>query len=222
MKNRRLNVLFIAIIALAAAPQAMHDAHRLVNAAQERAESEFWSIFLSYTSPESGEAKAQSKSTLIAARKGQETKEVCPTERVVIVRQAEASRDSQPGQARARAKAEARRTAAREEKDTSLPEMVEAASGNNEVANVYTVRPVTFSERERESLRAAGIHARDVEKIAEATSRGNLAAFAPGRETQMKIKQMEMDRLLRQRPRTVRDKGEFVYDIQTTNTVGSM
>jgi hypothetical protein len=221
MKNRRLNVLFIAIIALAAAPQAMHDAHRLVNAAQERAESEFWSIFLSYTSPESGSTSG--KTTLVAARSQQETEEVCPTERV-IVRQVTASRNSQPGEARMRARAEAKRATAKEEENTSLPETVEVASDNREeVANLYTVPVVNFSEREQKALRAAGVHARGAEKIAEAASRGSLAAFAPGNEAQLKLKQMEMDRLLRQRTRiNVRDKGESLYEIQTPNTVGSM
>ncbi|HEX8177045.1 MAG TPA: hypothetical protein VF543_18280 [Pyrinomonadaceae bacterium] len=221
MKNRRLNVLFIAIIALAAAPQAMHDAHRLVNAAQERAESEFWSIFLSYTSPEAGEAKSSGRSELIAARSRQETEEVCPTERVVV-RQAE-SRNSRPSEARMRARAEARRATSEDEENTVLPETVEADSDSrDEVANLYTVRPVIFSEREQTALRATGVHARDAEKIAEAASRGNLASFAPGRETQLKIKQMEIDRLLRQRNRATRDRGESNYEIQTPNTVGSM
>ncbi|HEX8746765.1 MAG TPA: hypothetical protein VF717_06160 [Pyrinomonadaceae bacterium] len=222
MKNRRLNVLFIAIIALAAAPQAMHDAHRLVNAAQERAESEFWSIFLSYTSPEAGEAKTYGSRQLIAERRRQETEEVCPTERTVV-RQAEASRNSRPSETRMRTKAETGRAASQEEENTTLSETVEAASDNrNEVATLSTVRPVVFSETEQTALRTVGVHARDAEKSAEAASRGSLASFAPGSQMQLKIKQVEMDRLLRQRTRTIKDRGETSYEIQTPNTVGSM
>ncbi|HKS30738.1 MAG TPA: hypothetical protein VJS44_23245 [Pyrinomonadaceae bacterium] len=217
MKNRRLNVLFIAIIALAAAPQAMHDAHRLVNAAQERAESEFWSIFLSYTSPEAGEAKSSGKSELMAAR-GREEMEICPTERVVV-RQSVAPRSSQPVETRARAKAEARRMPAEEKPEPS--EAVDIAS--EEVASVYEVRPVAFSEKEQEALKAAQLHARDVEKFAAAASRASVAAFAPGSEPQMKMKLMgDVDKLLRQRTRNIKDRSEFTYEIQTPNTVGSM
>lgn len=216
MKNRRLNVLFIAIIALAAAPQAMHDAHQLVNTAQERAESEFWCIFLSYRSPEAGEAKSSAKTELVASQGRQE--EVCPTERI-MVRQTEATREAQTGETRARAKAESRRTVAQEK--SSRTEIVEVYN-SNEVASVYDVRPVVFSEKEQKALKAAGLHARDVEKAAGAASRTSVASFAPGSDMQMKLKQMsDMDKVLRQRTR-IKERGESLYEIQTPNTLGSM
>ncbi|MCA1557505.1 MAG: hypothetical protein LC731_03075, partial [Acidobacteria bacterium] len=79
MKNRRLNVLFMALIALAAAPQAFWDAHRLANAAQERVESEFWSVFLSYQMPGSngGDRGGVSKE-MVAAPSTQEKDSNCP------------------------------------------------------------------------------------------------------------------------------------------------
>lgn len=218
MKNRRLNVLFIAIIALAAMPQAMHDAHRLVNAAQERAESEFWSIFLSYGSAEAGEAKTAGKTELLAARSRRESLEACPNE-PAVVRQPEASRDF--AQTRPRAKAEARRTPPQEK--SGGPETVEVdMDGSDEVvANVFTVRPVVFSEKEQKALRAAGVHARDAERIAGAASRTSVASFAPTKEMQLK-KVSDMDKLLRQRTRNLKERNEPLYEIQTPNTIGSM
>lgn len=221
MKNRRLNVLFIAIIALAAAPQAFHDAQRLVKAAHERAETEFWSVFLSYQVPESNEAKTSGKIELVAARSQQATTESCAIE-PVAARSAEAIRYSRSNETRARAKAEARRTSAQE--NTDVTEMVEADFDSaDEVAGVYTVRPVVFSEKEQKALRAAGVHARDAERASNAASKASIASFAPGREAQMKIKQvMDMDKLMRQRNRNIKERGETLYDIQTPNTVGSM
>jgi hypothetical protein len=222
MKNRRLNVLFIAIIALAAAPQAFNDAYRLVNAAQERAETEFWSVFLSYQMPEADGAKTSGRTELVAARRQQQETEACQLEGVVA-RSTESLRRRQSNQASPGTRVtnvETRRADAIPE----APETVEADFDNaDEVASVYTARPVVFSEKELKALKSAGLHARDAEKIADAASKGSIASFVQGNESQIKIKQvMEMNNLQLLRPRNNKERGESVYEISTPNRVGSM
>jgi hypothetical protein len=224
MKNRRLNVLFIAIIALAAAPQALQDAHSLVNAAQERAETEFWSVFLSYQTPGPAITEKSAATELVAARQP-ETKESCPVEQMAgralkVVRDAEANDNA------ARVKivnVEAMRASAKANK--SVPETIEVNFADGEsVASLYTVRAVAFSEKEQKGLNAACLHARDTERIADAASKAALASFIQGKEnTQIKVKQlMEMDKLLRQRTRSMMDRGESVGEMPNPNPVGSM
>src|SRR5918997_1316772 len=115
MKNRRLNVLFIALIALAAAPQALLDVHRLANAAQERVESEFWSVFLSYQTPSSEGTRGGVRQELVSAPRAEGTDTACP------LQQADASqmevarvfRANDNAQTRARSNAEVRRDSAK-------------------------------------------------------------------------------------------------------------
>lgn len=214
MKNRRLNVLFVAIIALAAAPQAFHDAHSLVDAAHERVETEFWSIFLSYHLPGTGEASTSGRTGLIAARS--EREEDCPVEPKVEVR------DSRSNETRTRAKFEARRKSAPE---TSVaPETFTVSfDDEKEVAGVYTVRPSVFSAKEIKMLKGAGLHSRDVEKVAEAASRASLASSLNENGMEMKSKQLiDMNKALRDRTRNVRDRNESLYEVQVPNRVGSM
>ncbi|MBD0372078.1 MAG: hypothetical protein ICV60_14650 [Pyrinomonadaceae bacterium] len=222
MKNRRLNVLFIAIIALAAAPQAFYDAYRLANAAQERAESEFWSVFLSYQMPEADGAQTARATELMAAR-SQQPREACALERMAA-RASEAARSSQSNET-----APARvRVISAEAKGAKtilvLPETVEADSdGADEVASALPSRSVLFSEKEQKALRASGIHARDIERIADAASKASLASFRENGGPEIKVRQaMEMDKLLRQKTRNSREKGESLYEFSTPNTVGSM
>lgn len=221
MKNRRLNVLFAAIIALAATPQAYQDAYSLVNDAHERVETEFWSIFLSYQLPGSEEAKTSGRTELMAARGQRE--EVCPVE-PVAARTAEAVRNSQSNEMRTRPKAEARRRGVQE--NQVAPETFTVAFDNEkEVAGVYAVRPVVFSETEVKALKGAGLHSRDVEKIAEAASRVSLASsYMQGNGAEMKVRQLnEMNKAMRDRTRIMKEKGgEAIYEIQVPNTVGSM
>jgi hypothetical protein len=216
--------LFIAIIALAAAPQALLDAHRLVSAAQERAETEFWSVFLSYQTPAANGTEKRAATELVAARRRQEEKDACPLQRTPerAVRVASDSQ-SNDGAARARAAgAEAVRASAKANR--SVPQTVEADfDDGEEVARVFTVRTVGFTEKEQKALGAAGLHARDTEKIVDAASRASLASFSQGKENlQIKMKQMmEMDKLLRQRPRSNRDRSES-FEVPTPNPIGSM
>jgi hypothetical protein len=218
MKNRRLNVLFIAIIALAAAPQAWQDAHRLVNAAQERAETEFWSVFLSYRTPAAGDAEAVSASGLVASNR-HEAQGDCPLERG---KQSEAVRDSRKNESSTptRVIRESRRASAKSDQDA--PQAVEADLDEETIASMERVSTAAFAEKDKNALRAAGLHARDVEKIASLASRATLASFVQGNEDrQIKVKQlMEMDKFLRQRARY--DRPEPGDEIPAPNPVGSM
>lgn len=215
MKNRRLNVLFVAIIALAAAPQAYQDAYSLVDAAHERVETEFWSVFLSYQLPGADEAKSSGRTELLAARSREEA---CPVEPV-------AARPAQSNETRTRAKAEPKRKSTQE--NSIITETVTVAFDNeNEVAGVYPVRPLVFSEKELKGLKGVGgLHSRDMEKIAEAASRASLASsYMQGNGMEMKVKQInEMNKAMRDRTRIMKEKGgDSLYEIQTPNTVGSM
>lgn len=222
MKNRRLNVLFIALIALAAAPQAAHDVYRLVSAAQERAESEFWNIFLSYQMPESNGGDRGGVRMLPAAGREQQTEGACPLERIAS-RSTEASRASQSSTAaRARAlNAEARRVSTKNDSDKA--EAV-ASDDVDEVASAEGVRYVSLPEQEQKALRSSRTHARDAEKIADAASRASLASFMENNEElQLKVKQIkDMDRLLRRRMPGLPDRIESFNTIPAPNTVDSM
>jgi hypothetical protein len=222
MKNRRLNILFIAIIALAAAPQALHDAYRLVNAVQERAESEFWSVFLSYQMPESNGGERGGVRVLPAAGGGQQDEGACPLERIAS-RSMEAPRASRSNTAaRARAlSAEAKPAATKDDSD----EAEEIASDDaDEVASAEGVPAISLPEREQKALRSSTPHARDAEKMADAASRASLASFIENNEElQLKVKQMkDMDKLLRRRTPGLRGPVESFNTIPAPNTVGSM
>jgi hypothetical protein len=222
MKNRRLNVLFIAIIALAAAPQALHDAYRLVSAVQERAESEFWSVFLSYQMPESNGGARGGVRMLPASGDGQQTEGACPLERIAS-RSMEASRGSQSNTAaRARAlNAEAKRASTKVDSDET--EAI-ASDDVDEVASAEGVPTVSFPAQEQKALRSSSPHARDAEKMADAASRASLASFMyNNEELQLKVKQIkDMDKLLRRRTPAPRGPVESFNTIPAPNTIGSM
>jgi hypothetical protein len=221
MKNRRLNILFIAIIALAAAPQAMHDVYRLVNAAQERAESEFWNVFLSYQMPESNGSERGGVRMLPAAGREQ-VEGACPLERMAS-RSTEASRGSRSSTAaRARAlNAEAKRTSTKFDSDEA--EAV-ASDDADEVASAEGVRYISLPEQEQKALRTSRTHARDAEKIADAANRASLASFMENNEElQIKVKQMkDMDKLLRRRIPGMREPVESFNAIPAPNTADNM
>jgi hypothetical protein len=226
MKNRRLNVLFMAIIALAAAPQALQDVYGLVNAAHERAETELWSVFLSYQTPDANAREKSAATELVAVRREQETQEACPLERtaeqkVEVVR---GSQSNNNAASKRNVNVEARRASAKA--ITDVPEMVEAEFEDGETeARTFTVRTVAFSEKDQKALKALGLHARDTERIADAASKTALASVLQGRESmQIKMKQtMEVDRLLRQKTRAIRDRGESFDEIPAPpNSLGGM
>lgn len=202
MKNRRLNILFIALIALAAAPQAMHDLRNLVSAVQERAESEFWSVFLSYQSQEgNGTSRDGARGNeLIAART--EKRSACPVQlgesQPQLVRSAE-SKPSQQRDARSRSNAEGKRTSARAE--ASAPEADDADADVDESVASNDALPSTASEKAEKALNSAGMHARDSERLANAAQKAALASFVDENgDLQIKFKQlMEIDRTLRQK-----------------------
>lgn len=207
MKNRRLNILFIALIALAAAPQAMHDLRSLANAAQERAESEFWSVFLSYQSQEeNGTGRGGARGNeLIAARK--EIRNACPLQQVMesqpqLVRSAEAKQSD----TRARSNAEGKRTSTRT--DASVPETVDAGVDEDESLASVDALPTVASEKAEKALNSSGMHARDTERIAGAAQKAALASFDQEYgNLQLRFKQlMEIDRNLRPKGRNSKER----------------
>jgi hypothetical protein len=217
MKNRRLNVLFIAIIALASAPQALLDAHRLANAAQERFETEFWNVFLSYQMPGANSAEAGA-SRLVPA--GNQRGGACPLERIPAQPVALA-RNSRSNEIQLRANAEARRT----RQSTSATQKSEASSDESATAtDVDTVPAIELSAKELKVLKAASLHSRDTGKIGDDAPGATLASFVQGsRDLRIKMREaMEMDKLLRQRTRSLREQDEELDEIPAPNPVGSM
>ena len=217
MKNRRLNVLFIAIIALAATPQAIQDVRRLVSAAQERAEVELLSVFLSYQTTGETDREAGNAKGLVADNR-RETKASCSLDHSG---QAGETRDSESKQsvgAPARINRQARRVNAKADSADAKPvQYVEEET----VASVDVIRTVAFSEKETRQLKAA-LHARDADKMADEASRAALASFVEGRENlQIKTRQLkDMDKLMRQRNRYIR--GEADEQLPPPNPVGTM
>jgi hypothetical protein len=223
MKNRRLNVLFIAIIAVAAAPQALQDMGRLVSVAQERAETEFWSVFLSYQTTEAKGTETRGATELMAARRSSAVNS-CPLERVRLrvdgaTRNSQSNENSTP----ARSSQQVKKANAKAQPAGNQP-VEQVVDGDETVAAVYRVRTTEFSEEEKDALRAASLHARDTDKLADAASKTSLASFLPGTENlQIRVKQaMEMDRALRQRVRFPRDRSESDNSIPAPNPDGSM
>jgi hypothetical protein len=216
MKNRRLNVLFIAIIALAAAPQALLDAHRLANAAQERFEVEFWNVFLSYQMPG---ASGAAESRLVPAVNKQES--ACPFENAPAQQPATVAVKSRSTDTQLRSSAEARRA-----RDINIePQKAEVAASDEEVAQVDEVPTVELSAKELKALRDARLHSRDTERAADAASRASIASFMQNnQELRIKMKEAtEMDKLLRQRTRSLKERGADFDNIPTPPaTDGSM
>jgi hypothetical protein len=228
MKNRRLNVLFIALIALAAAPQAFWDAHRLANAAQERVEAEFWSVFLSYQMPDSnGGGRPVAGKEIVAAPRNEGTDTACPL-RQMVASQGEAARVLQSNsnmQARARANSEVRRESAKAKAtapETVVPEL-DNDTADEAVAAEYTVRSITFTEKEQKALKSAAMHARGTEKVIEVAQRAALASFMQQNEdARIKTRQLlNLDRALRQKTRNSRDR-ETPEEMSVPGPVGSM
>jgi phosphotransferase system HPr-like phosphotransfer protein len=191
-------------------------------AAHERAENEFWSVFLSYQMPGANGAATKGGSQLMDARRRQET---CPLQRQ-SAQPVEVARNSQSSQAQVRAKREARRSSV-QANSAAAPETVESASDDAEATAslyTYTVRPVVFSEKEQKALKAAGMHARDTEKLADLASKATLASFLQENQN-MRIKArqlMDMDKLQRQRNRYTRDRIESSDETPAPNPIGSM
>lgn len=221
MKNRRLNVLFIAIIALAAAPQALLDAHRLANAAQDRAETEFWSIFLSYQSQDAYGTEKGAETGLEAARRREETGSRCLLEQKAE-QPVEVARTSQSNESLGRVRAVNPETVRRSANaDFNFPVTVEMDSDDEAVA---AVREMAFSNKEQKAMKSAGLHARDTEKVADNAPKAGLASLVQRNgEMQIKVRQLvEMDKLLREKIRYMEDSGEAGDDIPVPGPVGSM
>lgn len=193
--------MFVAIIALAAAPQALQDARRLANAAQQRAVDEFWSVFLSYNVPDAN-SPGTGGATELVADGGASATQSCPLERVVesagrvtlISRGSAKSSLPKAAQAGRRASAKAQ---------PSSSETAEVSFDAEEIASLDAVRRVEVQEKEKSATSVSSLHARETERLAEATNRAALASFVDADEDlQVKIKQaMEMDKALRQRSR---------------------
>lgn len=222
MKNRRLNVLFIAIIALAAAPQALLDARQWANAAQERAETEFWSVFLSYQTPDAGGARAKSSTELVAMRRTG-ANSGCPLERIAAPavnapRNAEGAKDSTP----AKAARETRRASAAMRPAASQP--VQQDPGDETIASAEPARTFEFSEAEKKALRGAALHQRETERLSNIASETDIASSLPGNENiQIRMKRaLDFDKLLRQRVRYDRERNEANDEIPTQSPIGSM
>lgn len=227
MKNRRLNVLFIAVIALAAAPQALQDARQWANAAQERAETEFWSLFLSYQTPDSDGARAKGSSELFAMRRP-DTASRCPLRRIALpaideTRRSEGAKDSTP----AKAAKETRRVSAANRgaaATTTISQQVRRDFDGEALASAERARMFEFSEEEKEALRGAALHARQTEKITGLASKTDIASSVPRYENfQIRVKKtMELDKLLRQKALDKRERRETNDEIPTPGPIGSM
>jgi hypothetical protein len=223
MKNRRLNVLFIAVIALAAAPQALQDARQWANAAQDRAETEFWSIFLSYQTPAPEGARAKGSTELVAVRGGAQTGDKCPFKRIVMP--AGETRDSEGVKAAAPSKAAKETRGARLTPGAAGPGQVERDFDNEAVASAaQPVRVFRFSEGEKSALRASALHGRETERMTDVAMKPDIASSFPRYENiQIKVRQvMELDRPMRRKARDSRERSEPSDDLPVANPVGSM
>jgi hypothetical protein len=211
MKNRRLNILFVAIIALAAAPQALQDAHRFANAAQERVEDEFWSVFLSSQMPEANASRQmdspqrQLAPAELVADAGASASQNCPLERVVENVEAVASAYKATAESQARPSRAVRRAAEKAQAESAEPQEA-MVDDRQQVASLDAVRRVEFTEKERSALEAARLHSREAEKAADVASKASaFASFADDDEgLQIKIKQT-MDKQMRVRTRYMMD-----------------
>jgi hypothetical protein len=85
------------------------------------------------------------------------------------------------------------------------------------------MREVAFTEKEQKSMKSAGLHARDAEKIANLASKATLASFFERSEdAQIKVRQIEVDNLLRQKIRYIEDSSEENDEIPTPETFEGM
>lgn len=196
--------MFIAIIALAAAPQALQDARRLANAVEDRAESEFWSIFLSYQTTGAKGVEARGKTELLAERRSNAHSQ-CPLQRMVA-QVAQTASDSKPGYTliRARSLAESRRAKAQQ---AITPQAVEPETDDETIASLDTPSTVEFSEREKSAFNAARPHARDFEKVSGAFPKPSMAFNWQDEEMQMRVRPvLDVNRLLRRKARDVKER----------------
>lgn len=211
MKNRRLNILLVAIIAVAAVPQALEDARNLVNAAHERAEMEFWSIFLSSRLPQGDNQKSLSRSALLASARKEDGNN-CPLERGSSDNEkvANASRTlrntASPSRALDSSSAKARPASQSEDIDFDA----DAVEGKDET------HPVLFSEREKTALRIASLHSRDAEKSAaakpSAAAKASLASSFSEEDEEARLRARraaETDKATRQKIRYTRDRSRL-------------
>jgi hypothetical protein len=199
MKNRRLNVLFIAIIALAAAPQALQDARGLANVLHEQAETKFWNIFLSYQTPDAA------RSSELVARRGTVAREACPLERMIVGNRA----------ADSRSKAVTSNVAKEKNRvpvvtpNAVTPEPVEPVIEDEMLAVSFVPRTIEFAEKEKNALKVAKLHGAELEKLADMAAKLSMAStLVPGDQNiQIRTKQaMEFDRLMRRRARNNRER----------------
>lgn len=203
MKKRRLNILLVAIVALAAAPQALHDAQRLVNAAQERAADHFWSVFLSYQTPGAGNRA----STQQVADNRTAEHENCALERVV----ASAERDTIPqrrvgNSSSGRTLQAAARTG--EKADSQVSESVGPEFSAKELEGLEEAGRVLA--REKVAARVAGLHSGETGRALETASKARMSySFVQTNENLMKMREaMELDKLRRKPVRYPMDVAE--------------
>ncbi len=209
--------MLIAIVALAAAPQALHDAQRLVNAAQERATDHFWSVFLSYQTPG---AENRVAPQLVADNR---TDEACQLERIVAgaARDASALRRGansvQPKSLQA-----AERTS--EKAESLVSEAVAPDFSDKELEGLEEASRALTGARERALARAAGLHSGDTGRALDAASKTTMSySYVQTGESMKKVRQaMEMDKLMRQRARYPMDVAEPGNPPATPNPIGSM
>lgn len=202
--------MFIAIIALAAAPQALQDARRLANAVQDRAESEFWSIFLSYQTPNSRGVEARGKTELLAARRS-DGQSSCPLQRMAV-QVVEAVSDSQTSRTliRTRTLAESRPARAKA-KQVITPEAVEPQADDETMASLAEARAIEFSERGKSALDGARPHARDSEKMSGALPKPAMAFSWQDNETRIKVRPvMEINKFLRRKARDLKERNDVM------------
>lgn len=196
--------MFIAIIALAAAPQALQDARRLANAVEDRAQSEFWSIFLSYQTPSAKSTEARGKIELLAGRRSNDHSN-CPLQRMVA-QIAQTVSESKTGYTliRARSLASNRRAKAQ---PVVTPQAEEPQTDDEMIASLDTARPVEFSEREKSALNALRLHARDSEKLSGAFPKPSMAFYWQDEDTQIKIRPvLDVNKLPRRKARDVKER----------------
>ncbi len=207
MKNRRLNVLFVAIIALAAAPQALDDARHLMNSAQERIEAGFWNTFLSYRerSIEAGHTSPQPE--LIAA--------VRPLDGEDCLFESEASTSAAAVRNASRtienpAPAQGRANPSRDNRALGLNVEEENFDFNFEKGDEPGApQPVELTEQDKKAFRVAGLHALYAARVSDEVAKAAIASSLLERDEQLRTRmRRETDKLTRPKVRYLLDKGE--------------
>jgi hypothetical protein len=207
-------------MALAASPQALQDARRLVNATRERAEEHYWSVFLSYQTPS---AENRGATPYVADNRTKDDGD-CPLERVAAGAEQKAIPLSRGGKSGpVRALQAAGRTS---EKARSIESVASNAVGEEKLAGLEKVEARSTAAQDRSALRAAGLHTGEIEREAAAASKASMAfSFSQIDEKTLKLRQIrEMEKPLRQRTRYLMDITEpgSPPESANPNPVGSM